>query len=177
MREISEHFGFSNPGAARCHLNALKKKGYIRDTGHVNRGKALVKERNPSRIRVPLLAVVPAGLPAESIPESDEYLEIGPTWFNDPQELFALWIQGDSMVNAGIQNGDRVIVRKAPHADSGQIVVARIEGEATIKRLLLENNRIILCPENENYSELIVRPDQEFAIEGIVVGLLRTENP
>ena len=122
---------------------------------------------------IPMVGSVPAGLPAEALPEPDETFAIPRHLFPAPGELFALRVRGDSMIGAGIMPGDRLIVRRAIEAPAGRIVVANIDGETTVKRLLLRRRLPVLRPENPAYPDITPQPGQEWRIEGLVVGMFR----
>lgn len=158
----------------RCHLTALEKKGLIRRDRGDARGVRIVGETDDDRIvRIPLVGSVPAGLPAEAIPESGEFLAIAVSAFHAPRDLFALRVRGDSMIGAGIMDGDRLIVRRAVEASVGQIVVANIDGDTTVKRYLVRRRRPVLHPENPEFPDIVPQEGQEWRIEGIAAGLTR----
>ena len=176
MREASARFGWSSNGAIRCHLVALERKGLIQWNRRDARGIRVIGDSAGKRIaRLPIVGAVPAGLPAEAIPESDESLAIDESMFPAPHELFVLRVYGDSMVGAGIMDRDRLIVRRAIEAHNGQIVVANIDGETTVKRYLIRRRHPVLHPENpvKNYLDIIPKPGQEWRVEGIAVGTFR----
>ena len=132
-----------------------------------------IKPRNPyageNVARVPLLGRVTAGKPILAVEEVEEYVPYSGGGYN-PGDLFALRVMGDSMINAGIFDGDVVIVRKTSVAENGEIVVALIGDEATVKRIYRENGHIRLQPENDEYEPIIV---DEAIVLGRVVSLLR----
>lgn len=171
LREIATHFKFSSPNAAKSHLDALIRRGLISRTRAQARGIELTISAGRPR-RIPLVGQVPAGLPIDAIENTDTELCI------DEQLLprsncFALKVVGESMINAGIYNGDTVIVQKQDVARNNEIVVAIVNGEATVKRYLKEGGKIILLPENESFDPIVVPATAEIRIAGKVVGLIR----
>ncbi|MDD5863767.1 MAG: transcriptional repressor LexA [Firmicutes bacterium] len=146
VREIGEAVGLRSTASVSYHLQALQEKGLLQSTGVKGRKRALVTGVRPGQI--PIVGVVTAGVPILAV-ENQE----GTMPWNDPG-CFALRVRGDSMINAGILSGDKVVVRPQQTADDGQIVVARIEDEATVKRLRRRNGQVWLMPENENYAPI-----------------------
>ena len=162
VREIGAAVGLRSTASVSYHLQALQDKGLLQSPGAKGRKRALVTSVRPGQI--PVVGMVTAGMPILAV-ENQE----GTIPWNDPS-CFALRVRGDSMVNAGILTGDMVIVRPQQSADDGQIVVARIEDEATVKRLRRRNGEIWLLPENENYDPI----DGTYAeIIGIVKAVVR----
>lgn len=146
VREIGAAVGLRSTASVSYHLQALQDKGLLQAPGQKGRKRALVTGVRPGQI--PIVGVVTAGVPILAV-ENQE----GTMPWNDPG-CFALRVRGDSMINAGIFSGDKVVVRPQQHADDGQIVVARIEDEATVKRLSRRNGEIWLLPENDNYAPI-----------------------
>lgn len=146
VREIGAAVGLRSTASVSYHLQVLQEKGLLQSPGAKGRKRALVTGARPGQI--PIVGVVTAGVPILAV-ENQE----GTMPWNDPG-CFALRVRGDSMINAGILSGDKVVVRPQPSADDGQIVVARIEDEATVKRLRRRNGQIWLMPENDNYSPI-----------------------
>lgn len=170
--EIGRQFKIASTNGVSDHLKALERKGYIRRVGK-RAFEVLSAVGKPvlTAVRdVPILGRVPAGKPFLSEENSEGFLTIT----NDmgSGKLFALKVRGDSMIDAGILDGDRVIVKQQATAENGQIVCALIEGEATLKRFYKKDGVITLKAENENYPPIIVSAG-EFRIAGRVVGLLR----
>lgn len=162
VREIGAAVGLRSTASVSYHLQALQEKGLIQAPGAKGRKRALV---TGSRLgQIPVVGLVTAGLPILAV-ENQE----GSIPWPDPS-CFALRVRGDSMVNAGILSGDMVIVRPQQSADDGQIVVARIEDEATVKRLRRRNGEIWLLPENDNYAPIDGSSAQ---IVGVVKGVVR----
>ena len=162
VREIGAAVGLRSTASVSYHLQALQDKGLLRAPGAKGRKRALVTGARPGQI--PVVGLVTAGMPILAV-ENQE----GSMPWNDP-ECFGLRVRGDSMINAGILDGDKVVVRPQQTADSGQIVVARIEDEATVKRLLRKNGESWLMPEYENYPPIDGTHAQ---INGVVKGVVR----
>lgn len=162
VREIGAAVGLRSTASVSYHLQALQEKGLLQAPGGKGRKRALVTGVRPGQI--PVVGVVTAGMPILAVENQEGSLP----W--DEPGCFALRVRGDSMINAGILNGDKVIVRPQSTADHGQIVVARIEDEATVKRLWRKNGQVLLMPENEAYQPI----DGTYAeIIGIVRGVVR----
>ena len=162
VREIGAAVGLRSTASVSYHLQALQAKGLLQAPGEKGRKRALVTGARPGQI--PVVGVVTAGYPILAV-ENQE----GTMPWSEPG-CFALRVRGDSMINAGILDGDKVVVRPQSSADNGQIVVARIEDEATVKRLLRKNGQVWLLPENEAYEPI----DGTYAeIIGIVRGVVR----
>ena len=162
VREIGAAVGLRSTASVSYHLQALQEKGLLQSPDVKGRKRALVTGVRPGQI--PVVGLVTAGVPILAV-ENQE----GTIPWNDPN-CFALRVRGDSMINAGILTGDLVVVRPQQNADDGQIVVARIEDEATVKRLRRRNGEIWLLPENENYDPI----DGTYAeIIGIVKAVVR----
>ena len=162
VREIGAAVGLRSTASVSYHLQALQDKGLLQSPGAKGRKRALVTGVRPGQI--PVVGTVTAGMPILAV-ENQE----GTIPWSDPG-CFALRVRGDSMINAGILTGDMVVVRPQQNADDGQIVVARIEDEATVKRLSRRNGEIWLLPENENYDPIDGTNAQ---IIGIVRGVVR----
>lgn len=162
VREIGAAVGLRSTASVSYHLQALQEKGLIQAPGAKGRKRALVTGARPGQI--PVIGVVTAGLPILAVENQEGTLP----W--SEAGCFALRVRGDSMINAGILEGDKVIVRPQSSADSGQIVVARIEDEATVKRLLRRNGQVWLMPENDNYSPI---DGTHAEIIGVVRGVVR----
>lgn len=173
IREIGERFKISSTNGVRAHLRALIKKGYLKKQSHISRGLGLTREFGVGPNRIPLVGLVPAGNPIDSVENTEGDLLVDES-FLPGSDSFSLRVSGDSMVKAGIMDGDLVVVKKQKVAQKGDIVVAIIDGEATVKRYFPEKNRIRLQPENDEYEPIIVEKGSgEFRIAGKVIGLLR----
>ena len=170
--EIGRQFKIASTNGVSDHLKALEKKGYIRRVGKraIEVVNALGKAALSATREVPLLGRVPAGKPFLSDENTEGLLSIPSDMASGKQ--FALVVKGDSMIGAGIQDGDRVIVKQQGTAENGEIVCALIDGEATLKRFFKKDGVITLKAENEKYAPITVSQG-EFRIAGKVVGLLR----
>jgi len=162
VREIGAAVGLRSTASVSYHLQALQEKGLLQAPGAKGRKRALVTGARPGQI--PVVGVVTAGVPILAV-ENQE----GTMPWNDPG-CFALRVRGDSMIGAGIFSGDKVVVRPQSTADDGQIVVARIGEEATVKRLRRRNGQIWLLPENDNYAPI---DGSEAEIIGLVKAVVR----
>lgn len=173
IREIGKNFKISSTNGVRTHLEALVKKGYIKKTELISRGLSLANRITEGVTRIPLVGAAPAGLPIDAIENVEGEYAVDNT-FLPKGESFTLTVMGDSMKNAGILNGDLVLVKKQETANRGDIVVALINGEATIKRYMPGGAQVILQPENETFKPIVVTHESgEFSIAGKVVGLMR----
>jgi len=170
IREIGKHFEISSTNGVRYYLNLLEKAGYIRRTGGISRGIGPSEETSTG---IPLLGRVAAGEPITAEQNYDGTLELH-EMFGQSGELFALQVRGDSMVDAGIVEGDYVIVQKQETARPGDMVVASLEGEATVKYYQPRKGNVELVPANENYQPIVVDGSVEFRIFGLVRGVIRT---
>ena len=144
VREIGAAVGLRSTASVSYHLQQLQDKGLLQSPGIKGKKRAIVTAQRPGQI--PVVGVVTAGIPILAF----ENLEGTMAWDGDPA-CFALRVKGDSMIGAGILDGDKVVVRPQQTAQDGQIVVARIEDEATVKRLRRRDGQIWLMPENEAY--------------------------
>ena len=162
IREICAGVGLRSTASVNYHLKNLQQKGML-TLGEKGRKRAIAAPQRPGQI--PLIGTVTAGLPILALENREGTI----SWDGDPS-CFALRVRGDSMINAGIFSGDVVVVRPQPTADDGQIVVARLEDEATVKRLRRHDGQIWLMPENEAYAPI----DGTYAqIVGVVKALVR----
>jgi repressor LexA len=170
--EIAEHLGFRSANAAEDHLRALAKKGVIEMIPGASRGIRLPENQSG----IPIVGRVAAGNPILAEENIEDYCEI-PARFFHPKVDFFLQVRGMSMRDAGILDGDLLAVHKTERVNNGDIIVARIEDEVTVKRLKRDrNNRseVILLPENEDFEPIVVNlKEQEFTIEGLSVGVIR----
>ena len=174
LQEIADAFAFSSTASAQKHVGLLEKKGFLRREKHQKRGLVLAEPETtppPTDARLPLLGAIAAGSPIESIPD--------PEPITVPQDLlrggdhYVLRVRGDSMVDEGIQDGDFVVVHSTQTAADGDVVVALLDDEVTLKRLYPEpDGRLRLQPSNAALPPMIVAADQ-VKVQGVVVGLLR----
>ena len=163
VREIGAAVGLRSTASVSYHLQQLQEKGLLLAPGGKGRKRAIVTAQRPGQI--PVVGVVTAGIPILALENQEGTI----AWEGDPK-CFALRVRGDSMVGAAILDGDMVVVRPQQNADDGQIVVARIGDEATVKRLRRRNGEIWLLPENDAYAPIDGR-DAE--IIGIVKAVIR----
>ena len=167
VREICDYTGLSSPSTVHHHLKALEEKGLIVREHGVNRCIQITGEEKS--VNVPVVGKVAAGEPITAIQNIEFYVPVSEQ-LKRGRELFALRIQGESMVNAGILDGDIVVVHRTPVAENGEIVVAMVEDSATVKRFYKENGHFRLQPENDSYEPIIV---DEVVLLGKVVSLIR----
>ena len=163
VREIGAAVGLRSTASVSYHLQALQEKGLLQSPGAKGRKRAIVTSVRPGQI--PVIGVVTAGLPILAVENQEGTL----CWDGDPG-CFALRVRGDSMINAAILSGDLVVVRPQQSADDGQIVVARIGDEATVKRLRRRAGQVWLMPENDNYAPI---DGTEAEIIGLVKAVVR----
>lgn len=181
--EIAQALGFRSPNAAEDHLKALARKGAIELTAGASRGIRL-KDNSPTpsqaplplpglaQLLLPLVGRVAAGSPILAAEHVEREIGVDPSLFAQAPD-YLLKVRGMSMRDAGILEGDLLAIKKASEARNGQIVVARLGDDVTVKRLQRQNGRIELLPENPDFNVIVVEADQEFALEGIAVGLIR----
>lgn len=173
IREIGSHFGINSTNGVRTHLHALIKKGFLKKRDLLSRGLELVAPVSREAGRIPLVGSVPAGMPIDAVENIEGEVAVDLS-FLPKGDSFALRVTGDSMKGAGILDGDMVLVKKQRVAQKGDIVVAIIGDEATVKRYFPEGQRIRLQPENDEYQPIIIdRRSREFRVAGRVVALLR----
>ena len=174
LQEIADAFGFASTASAQKHVGLLEKKGFLRREKHQKRGLVLAAPSDPKQpggTRLPLLGAVAAGSPIESFAD--------PEPISVPSDLlrsgdhFVLQVRGDSMIEEGIHDGDYVVVHSTNTASDGDVVVALLGDEVTLKRMYRESGASVrLQPANAAVPPMIVPTDQ-LTIQGIVVGLLR----
>jgi repressor LexA len=168
--DIARELGFKSANAAEEHLKALARKGAIEMIAGASRGIRL-----PESAGIPIIGRVAAGNPVLAEQNIEDYCDLPPTFFKPSADYF-LMVQGDSMIDVGIFDGDLLAVHNTQVANNGDIVVARIEDEVTVKRLhrTAQKHLLELLPENPQYQPIRVDlREQAFAIEGISVGVLR----
>lgn len=177
VREIGEGVGLASSSTVHGHLSRLEKKGYIRRDPTKPRAIEIIKQEQENGIPrdkptyVPIIGKVTAGLPITAIENVEEFIPLPSSMAQADAKLFALIIQGDSMIEAGILEDDVVIVKKQQDANNGEIVVAMTEDdEATVKRFFKESNRVRLQPENATMEPLIY---DTVTILGKVIGVFR----
>jgi repressor LexA len=172
--DICQALGFKSPNAAEEHLKALARKGVITLTSGASRGIRLVGEQVAEMMGIPLVGRVAAGQPILAQEHVEARFSIDPALFPQQPDYF-LKVRGMSMRDAGILDGDLLAVRQAVEARNGQIVVARVDGGVTVKRLRRRGHTIELLPENPDFQPIVVDSrTSDFALEGIGVGLVRS---
>ena len=179
-REICDHFGFSSYGTVYKHLSLLEKKGLIRRDWNQKRGVEVVdspaQEEAPKRPQsdavreLPLFGYIAAGRPLE-VDLSDEMIAV-PQHLTSRGENYVLKVRGDSMIDDGILDGDLVIIARREDASNGEMVVANVNGEVTLKRLYREGERVRLQPANSMMNPIYAAA-RDVAVQGVVVGLMR----
>ena len=182
--EIAKAFGFKGVRAAQYHLEALEQAGAIERVPGRARGIRLLKAppspqpdlafpaANEEGLRVPVLGQVAAGAPIGADADHHDYVLLDRAFFA-PAPDYLLKVRGDSMRDEGIFDGDLIGVHRTRDARSGQIVVARLGDDVTVKRFHRDKNRIELHAENPDYPTIVVQPGEPFEIEGLAVGLIR----
>ncbi len=163
--EIAKTLNFKSVNAAESHIKALVKKGVIEKVPGSSRGIRLVEDL----AGIPLIGSVAAGLPITAVENVEKNI---PNPLNKHVDFF-LRVKGQSMIDAGILEDDLVGVKKSSNAENGQIVVARIEDEVTLKRFKKDGNKVNLIAENKNYKDLLIDESMDLTIEGIAVGIVR----
>ncbi|MEE4270956.1 MAG: transcriptional repressor LexA [Thermoanaerobaculales bacterium] len=174
LREISEKFGFASTASAQKHIALLERKGFLRREKHQKRGLVLAQRSfptSPSEAELPLLGLVAAGVPIESVPDP-EPVSVPPD-FLGAGDRFVLKVRGESMIEDGIHDGDLVVVQGSSQAADGDMVVALVDGEVTLKRLFREPPATIRLQPANAEMEPIFAPAGSVTIQGVVVGLLR----
>ncbi len=168
--EIANKLGFRSPNAAEEHLKALARKGAIEMMPGASRGIRIVENQ---QLGLPIIGRVAAGEPILAQEHVEDHCQIPATWFK-PEANFLLEVHGESMVNVGIMDGDLIAVHKTETARNGQIVVARVEDDVTVKRYQKNRNKVTLFAENDDFDPIEVNlKDTNFTIEGLYVGVIR----
>lgn len=170
VREIAQECGIKSTATVHSYLEKLKSRGLLYKADNKKRSMTIGRSAGVS---IPLVGTVTAGQPIFAYENYEDYYTFPTSEFRG-DELFMLRVEGTSMINAGIFDGDKIVVRRQPTAENGEIVVALIDDFATVKRLYRRNGEIVLHPENDALSDMIFA-DGEVAILGKVVGLIRTD--
>jgi repressor LexA len=190
LREIGEHFGIKSTNGVNDHLKALEKKGYLRRedlksralrpvnpaaTKGIGNVMPLAEPANGEQLDIPIVGQVAAGAPLLAVENVEDTVRVDRFFVGNHQSVFGLRIVGESMIDDGIHNGDYVFVKKTSSANKGDIVVAMIEGEATVKRYYPEGDRIRFQPANETMEPIYVHKSEFKSVDiiGIVVGVYR----
>jgi len=179
--DLVKHFGFRSPNAAESHLRALEHKGVIRIKAGHSRGITLttlshsnLPPSNSLRIPLPLVGRVAAGSPILAQENIEHEYRVDPSLFSS-RPHYLLRVEGSSMRDAGILNGDLLAVHRTPEAQNGQIVVARLDDEVTVKRFKRSGHQVSLLPENPDFKPIqIDLRRQELVIEGLGIGIIRS---
>ena len=168
VREIGKECGIKSTATVHSYIEKLQTKGYLSKTDNKKRAVTIGKS---SGVSIPLIGTVTAGQPIFAYENYEDYYTFPAGEFKG-DDLFMLRVQGTSMIDAGIMNGDKIIVRRQNTAENGEIVVAMVDDAATVKRFYRRDGQIILHPENEALSDMIFAPN-EVSILGKVVGFMR----
>jgi repressor LexA len=184
LREIGRRFEISSTFGVKRHLEALVKKGFLNIESNASRGISIIKEDtsvldqtgNNVYRQVPIVGRVAAGSPILAIENIEGSVIIDSSFMKKSEDCFALKVKGDSMVNAGIFENDLVIVAPRNDASNGDIIVAMLEDEVTVKTFEKKNNHVRLLPQNDNYQPIEVDTSKEFKIVGKVTGVVRWLN-
>jgi repressor LexA len=171
VREVAERFGYRSPMTAKLHIDALVRKGYLRKRPAMSRGLEIVGFHLHDVLQIPVVGNIRAGEPILATTNIEEYISLDRQILRT-EEGFGLRVEGESMKGAGILDGDIVVVNPAVECREGDIVVALVGDEATVKRFFNEGGRVRLQPENPDMEPLVVNPE-EVRIIGKVVGLIR----
>jgi len=174
FEEIALAFGYSSLATVHEHLSNLERKGYIRKSYNESRSIEMVPEEGTvPAVELPLLGAVAAGLPIEAI-QDQESLSVPMDMVRPGKDNFVLRVEGDSMIDEQIRDGDYIVVSSQPTASDGEVVVALVGGDsATVKKLFRESgNRIRLQPANSGMDPIVV-PARDVVVQGVVVGLIR----
>jgi repressor LexA len=174
LREIGRQFGIKSTNGVNDHLRALEKKGYLQREDMKSRALRPVDTVGQT-VEVPILGKVAAGQPLLAVQNHEDTVKVDRFFIGANREVFALRVKGDSMIEAGIFDGDYVFVRKQLQATPGEIVVAMIEDEATVKRYYPEGDTIRFEPANSNMRSILVRKREWKSVNliGVVIGVYR----
>jgi repressor LexA len=173
IREIGEAFEISSTNGVRYYLQILEREGVLKRRSKLSRGMETSASVPRPLLGIPILGRVAAGQPILADESFEGRLEPS-EMFGDPSGLFALRVRGDSMIDAGIFENDYVVVRQQPQARAGEIVVALIEDEATVKYYQPRKDKIELVAANPKYSPIVVNKESGFRVLGVVRGVMRT---
>ena len=184
VREIGNHFEISSTNGVRSILAALIKKGYINRSPRLSRGIEVidndksgnVAEAPSNTIEIPIVGRVAAGTPILAVQNLEGTVTIDRDFLACRSDVFALRVKGDSMINAGIFDGDLIFARQQKTAERGEIIVAQIDNEATVKYYHPLADHVELRPANPRYRPIIVKNDKDFTIAGKLIGVMRKEN-
>ncbi len=174
LREIGEHMNIRSTNGVNDHLKALKKKGFLQRGAMKSRALFPVHAQGET-VRIPLLGHVPAGQPLLAVEEYETSLRVDRFFIGNEEDIYALRVQGDSMIDDGIYDGDYIFVSSSSSAKPGDIVVAMIDGEATVKRYYPEGDRVRFQPANPTMEPIYVHRSEFRSVDliGVVVGVYR----
>lgn len=184
VREIGNHFEISSTNGVRSILAALIKKGYINRSPRLSRGIEVIDsdkngnaaEAPSNTIEIPIVGRVAAGTPILAVQNLEGTVTIDRDFLACRSDVFALRVKGDSMINAGIFDGDLIFARQQKTAERGEIIVAQIDNEATVKYYHPLADHVELRPANPRYRPIIVKNDKDFTIAGKLIGVMRKVN-
>ncbi|MBE0617221.1 MAG: transcriptional repressor LexA, partial [Proteobacteria bacterium] len=171
QQEIAGRFGFRSLGTVQNYLVRLEDQGLLRRSWNAKRAIEVVRSESRGAPALPLLGWVAAGQPIEAV-TTDDRLEVPPSMVGRG-EHFVLRVKGDSMVEDGILDRDYVVIRRQETAHNGQIVVAVVDGEATVKRFFRTDRSVELRPANSTMGPIVVGPGQDLQVKGVAAGLIR----
>jgi repressor LexA len=172
LGEIGGELGLSSVATVHKHVSHLVHKGYVQRSWNQNRSIELADSENGSGIPLPLSGTIAAGQPLEAV-ETPERIDVPSDMVRDPHNGYVLRVQGDSMINEQIRDGDFVVIERRETAQPGETVVALIDGrDATLKKFYPEGARVRLQPANPEVEPILVPPDR-LQIQGVVVGVIR----
>ncbi len=184
VREIGNHFEISSTNGVRSILAALIKKGYINRSPRLSRGIEVISngqednqaEQPSNTIEVPIVGRVAAGTPILAVQNLEGTVTIDRDFLACRSDVFALRVKGDSMINAGIFDGDLIFARQQKTAERGEIIVAQVDNEDTVKYYHPLADHVELRPANPRYRPIIVKKDKDFTIAGKLIGVMRKVN-
>ncbi|MFQ5442767.1 MAG: transcriptional repressor LexA [Thermodesulfobacteriota bacterium] len=174
LREICARFKIKGPKNAAKHLDALERKGFLRRKANISRGMEVASARPLGAVSIPIAGRVRAGSPHLAVEDIVGRVTLDESFFNC-RDAFLLKVEGESMTRAGIGEGDYLIVRPGTDVRGGDIVVAMIDGEATVKRFFRDGDAIVLKPENPDFKELRITPELggSFSVVGTVAFVIK----
>ncbi len=172
IREMREYFGVSSDNSILKHLTALEEKGKIRRSeGKVQLLSSIKAKLQKETVKLPLLGYVPAGNPVDNQEAIEKWLEVGEDVIYRNKQSFLLRVTGNSMINAGINDGDIVVVCSELEPKAGDIVVALVDNQSTVKRYMTQAGKVYLKPENPEFENIY--PQNDLCVQGVVTGLIR----
>lgn len=179
VREIANRFEISSTNGVRSILAALIKKGYINRSPRTSRGLEILQDDSStpdSSVEIPIVGRVAAGEPILAVQNLEGTITVDRDFIARRKDVFALRVKGDSMINAGIFDGDLVFAQQQNTAERGEIIIAKVDDEATVKYFQPQKDWVELHAANPKYQPIIVRPERDFSIAGRVIGIMRKIN-